>query len=443
MDTFFPAYLLSILEPFRQCFSKPNYVYFKAYVWSMMINTTRKCMTNTAQSCFFLGKHISSYERFLAENKWDLHAVRKKLVELLLAKLYPYLMIHGALLAAYDTTLVEKAGKKMLGTQRWHSSTGTIAKDGFIFGHHWGIVGLVCKHTIRFICFPILAVLIPGNVKQQQWISGPQGTRKMNFWDASLAAIYELQSYLPAFIKLRVVADAYFSKVPFIQGLRAKCIHLISRLRKNAKGWDKFVPPPPEQKKKPGRPRKKGKEWKLADLIKHFPTETVDVWLYGKIKTIQFVVRDVYLRDYAEMVRVVVIKTATAPMLLLSTDLSLSAKQIIEIYGSRFSIELTIRDLKQHFGFADYQCYSTLAFFRFVSLSCISYGLWMLTLLQNRDAFLLEPSLSFHSESYLSFWRLKRAFKRFVCKQIIFQKFSNHADFKKINSEFEPLLQMV
>ena len=26
-----------------------------------------------------LGKHISSFERFLAESKWDLHAVRKKL----------------------------------------------------------------------------------------------------------------------------------------------------------------------------------------------------------------------------------------------------------------------------------------------------------------------------------------------------------------------------
>ena len=138
----------------------------------------------------------------------------------------------------------------------------------------------------------------------------------------------------------------------------------------------------------------------------------------------------------------VIIQTATTPILLVSTDLTLSVKQIIEIYGSRFSIELSIRDLKQHFGFADYQCYSTLAFFRFVSLSCISFGIWMLTLLKNQDAFLLESSSSFHSESPLSFWRLKRAFKRFVCKQIIFQKFSNHADFKKIDSEFEPLYQM-
>lgn len=84
MDNFFPEYLLSILMTFSQCFSKPNFVYFKAYVWSMMINTSRKCMTNKAQTCFFLGKNISSFERFLSENKWDIHLVRQKLVELIL-----------------------------------------------------------------------------------------------------------------------------------------------------------------------------------------------------------------------------------------------------------------------------------------------------------------------------------------------------------------------
>ena len=114
MDAFFPAYLLSILLQFRQCLSKPNFVYFKAYVWSMMINTASKCMTNTAQACFFLGKNLSSFARFLSENKWDIHKVRKKLVEVVLRNLYPSLMIHGALLAVFDTTLVAKASKKML-----------------------------------------------------------------------------------------------------------------------------------------------------------------------------------------------------------------------------------------------------------------------------------------------------------------------------------------
>ena len=118
MNTFFPVYLLSILSEFRQYFSKPNFEYFKAYVWAMMINTGSKCMTNTAQACFFLGKHISSFERFLSENKWDLYAIRRQLVEILLRKLYPLLMIHDALLGIYDTTLVAKASKQMVAIQK-------------------------------------------------------------------------------------------------------------------------------------------------------------------------------------------------------------------------------------------------------------------------------------------------------------------------------------
>lgn len=42
------------------------------------------------------------------------------------------------------------------------------------------------------------------------------------------------------------------------------------------------------------------------------------------------------------------------PVILLCTDLTLQAVQIIEIYAARFSIEIAIRDLKQNFGFGDF-----------------------------------------------------------------------------------------
>jgi hypothetical protein len=41
-----------------------------------------------------------------------------------------------------------------------------------------------------------------------------------------------------------------------------------------------------------------------------------------------------------------VLEGAKEPISLVSTALALSALQIIELYGARFSIELTIRDLK-------------------------------------------------------------------------------------------------
>jgi hypothetical protein len=67
---------------------------------------------------------------------------------------------------------------------------------------------------------------------------------------------------------LRVVADAYFSKAPFLNPLVAAGITVISRLRKDAVGGDE--PAPVIGKRPRGRPRTKGRACKLARLL---PTE--------------------------------------------------------------------------------------------------------------------------------------------------------------------------
>jgi len=80
------------------------------------------------------------------------------------------------------------------------------------------------------------------------------------------------------------------------------------------------------------------------------------VHTYGQLSRVAVVTRDMYLRDIKQKVRIVVIESNREPVILVSTDMTLSSAEIIEIYSSRFSIEIAIRDLKQHFGFGDYQC---------------------------------------------------------------------------------------
>lgn len=98
------------------------------------------------------------------------------------------------------------------------------------------------------------------------------------------------------------------------------------------------------------------------------------------------VVRDVWLRDCAQQGRVVVLEGLKAPLRLVSTARSLSALQIIEMSGARFSIERTICDLKQHVGLGDYPCTTTLALLRFVPLVCLAFCLWRLPLIESLNA---------------------------------------------------------
>jgi hypothetical protein len=74
-------------------------------------------------------------------------------------------------------------------------------------------------------------------------------------------------------------------------------------------------------KKKLGRRRtnpRKGKEWKLATLIKSFAPESITAYVYGKLGTFNVVTRDVWVRDVIiQKVRVVVIQTTGNPVILL------------------------------------------------------------------------------------------------------------------------------
>ena len=56
----------------------------------------------------------------------------------------------------------------------------------------------------------------------------------------------------------------------------------------------------------------------------------------------------------------------------------------------RGSLEIAIRDLKQHFGFSDYQSTPSIAIARFVQLCCTAFGIWKLMLLPENASIWLD-----------------------------------------------------
>ncbi len=440
MNVFLPPVLLTYLSFFQGGFSKPNFVYFQGYIWSLLLTKGHKCMTNIAQACFFVDRHLSSWERFLVENPWDVTDMSKTLVQLLLAKLGEALKVHGAYLAALDTTLIAKVWGKMLGVQRWHQTSGNADRGDSIVGHHWGIIGVISFSALlsRYLCWPILMRLIPGQHNPFLWVVDPNGViTQANFWDAVLPLVYQVAEFLHQ-APLRVVADAYFCKAPFLQPLIDRGIHVISRMRKDAVGWDD-----PVYCGRGRRPRH-GKKWKLADLLTHFPPETITAFLYGKTVELAVVVRDVWIRDVSQKVRVVVVEGIKEPLIFLCTDLSLSAAQILEIYGARFSIELAIRDLKGQLGLGDYQCITPLAILRFVQLACTALSLFRLILLKENTCYMEGQANagSFKKEAPLSLTTLRRRFRAFAFQRILFSKSALAAELQKGDPKVEQLLRI-
>jgi hypothetical protein len=453
MDTLFPTTIINYIGVFASAFTANNFIYFRGFMLGfLLLGETRKCVTNIARTCFFVDRHVSSWERFLSQYHWDINDARRRLVKLLRERLQGKLLVYGAYLAWVDTTLIAKTKGKMPGVQKWHDSSGNPDRGEHLIGHHWALVGLLGATFIArewtSICFPILANLISGNTNPVGFVVDANGAaRAMNFWDAVCPLIAQLSTMLEH-APMRVVADAYFAKAPFINwmlGIGESCpVHVITRMRKDAVGWDDPEPEPPlpPGKKKLGRPRtkpRKGKQWKLADLLKSFPTECVTVFIYGKFRTFHVVTRDIWIRDVIQKVRVVVIQAAGEHIILLSTDLTLTARQIITLYSMRFAAELGIRDAKQHFGLGDYQCTSFVAMTRFVGLSLISLCLWRLTFLMDMDTEWLQVQ---EKTSPLSFNRIRRAVMRFTIQQI-FRNSACEANFHNSGDVPEEIFRLV
>ena len=143
MALLIPEILSNYLLLFSPHFNKPSFIYFSGYILSLLLTNGRKTMSRVAHTCFFVDRHLSSWERFLAENRWNPTALCKTLIDQLGLELGDRLRVHGAYLAVLDTLLIAKNGRRMVGVQSWHDHSDNADRGERIRGHHWAIVGLV------------------------------------------------------------------------------------------------------------------------------------------------------------------------------------------------------------------------------------------------------------------------------------------------------------
>jgi hypothetical protein len=263
----------------------------------------------------------------------------------------------------------------------------------------------------------------------------------MSFWEAAIAVVLDVTRGLGE-ASVRVGADAFDSTAPLLNGLRAGGLAVRSRLRKDAVGWAAPAPRVPGTR---GRKPRSGRQWTWASLWRAETPTRARLPRYGTMTEVVCVVRDVWLRDVAQKVRVVGLAGAKEPRILVRPAVALSARQIIAISGARCSIALTSRDLKQDFGLGDYPSTTTLALLRFGHLACLAVCLWRLALIENLKAAWLQGTVARVSlpEAPLSFQRVRRALRAWAARQVILANATPGADVAKIERDHEPLLQML
>jgi IS4 transposase len=144
----------------------------------------------------------------------------------------------------------------------------------------------------------------------------------------------------------------------------------------DAQVHDLYVPRPARLR---GRPRKYGARISLAEFAAHDAHFEQTVALYQSRTPVRIASLVGLHRASGLPMRFVILRCADKPdAVLMSLDLLLTPREIAALYADRFQIEMTFRELKQHFGLGHYQARTPQAMLRHVHLSAVACALTQL-----------------------------------------------------------------
>jgi len=161
-----------------------------------------------------------------------------------------------------------------------------------------------------------------------------------------------------------VALDAYFSNSSAFFAAEKCCaetggklVEIVTRGQSNTVAYT--VPKPPEQKKR-GAPRKYGKRVVLNSLFSSMSNFTKKkMVLYGEKTDVKYYCVDLIWKPVKKQVRFVLVENRRGRCILMSTCLTLTPEEIIEIYTARFKIETSFNEQKNDVGCFSYRFWTT------------------------------------------------------------------------------------
>lgn len=246
---------------------------------------------------------------------------------------------------AIDPSYIDKSGKCTPGTAYYWSGCASSAKWGLEL-LEVAIVDIDTRETIHLKAVQTVDTVKPG--RPPAYLSGFKDPNSLAAW--YLKCLAKEKTSLLKICKL-VVADAYFSKAPFVNGIVGLGFNLVSRFRNDVRL--RYIYTGPKTGKR-GRPKTVDGKVDLSSLrMDVFTEEHIDMG-EGKETVVYSAV--VWATSLKRKVKVAVVdcmepgkKTQTRKVFF-STHTEMSATDIVETYRVRFQIEFLLRDAKQFTG---------------------------------------------------------------------------------------------
>jgi hypothetical protein len=247
--------------------------------------------------------------------------------------------VNGRLVLVGDGIKAPKRGRKMPAVKLLHQQSESNTKPEYIMGHSMQAVGLLVHAAQSVFSVPLAARIHEGLV----WSNRDRRT----LLDKMLGLLDILALKAPFYF----VADAYYAAGKMVSGLLKQGNHLVTRVKSNAVA---YAPAPRKKGRRTrGRPKTYGKKIKLKSLLANAKSmQQVASPVYGERNvTLRYRVCDLLWRPAGRLVRfVVVVHPTRGACILMCTDTSLSAIDIVHLYGLRFKIEHSFKQATRQIG---------------------------------------------------------------------------------------------
>lgn len=248
--------------------------------------------------------------------------------------------VNGKPVCIADGIKAAKAGRKMPAVKLLHQESESNTKPEYIYGHSCQAIALLAGTLASLFAVPLGCRIHEGLVFSNR--------DKRTLLDKLITLMRTIAFDEPVYM----VADAYYGARKIIRALLKDGHHLVVALRRNAVAYA-MAPALKRKKKKRGAPKKYGKKIHLRTLFDNPQSmTTANSPVYGEESiTIRYRVLDLLWRRAGILVRFVAVDHPNrGQKILLSTDLTLAAIDIIRTYGLRFKIEVAFKQAVHTLG---------------------------------------------------------------------------------------------
>jgi len=368
-----------LLGQFFHVFTRPSADIFLGLMTGWVLCTARRTITGMLSFADPTCKHAhDAYHRFFPDARWAISGLWQTLTLILVGRFCS----SGTVTLALDDTLFHHAGRKINGAGYWRDAVRSTKKSTV---YAWGLNLVVLTLQV-----------------QPPWGGEPLGLpinmrlhrkKQKTLIELAVEMIQQVCEWLPQ-RAIRVVGDGFYAT---LAGKPLPNVKIISRIRRDAKLYHL---PPKRRAKRRGRPRTKGKELpkleKMAAHIQNWKTvmfsrrgamverlvyTCVVLWPSVSRKPIRLVIsRDPQDREKDDF--------------LFTTDIEMSAAEVLGCYCDRWAIEDTFKQTKQSLGAQQPQSYKRNGPERAAALGLWLYSmvwLWYINQKPSRRYYLVQP----------------------------------------------------